>query len=122
MTALEILKKGGDFSQYRKPLSEFFIDEKELRDAREVAACAAAILKTKFHARRVVLFGSLARSGFFDRTSDIDLMAWGIPRELFLKAVSALLDLKTSWPVNLELGESAGSRLATEVERDGVDL
>jgi predicted nucleotidyltransferase len=51
----------------------------------EISREAARILKKKYRATRVVLFGSLARSPLFAPTSDIDLYAEGVPGSLFLR-------------------------------------
>jgi len=72
------------------------IKEKQLKtdsDRRRVHAWKAAraashILKDRFGASRVVLFGSLSRSSGFTERSDIDLAAWGIPPDKFYRAVA----------------------------------
>ena len=42
--------------------------------ARQVAQCAAMLLKERFGATRVVVFGSLIHGYWYSRTSDIDLV------------------------------------------------
>jgi hypothetical protein len=46
------------------------------RQARVVAEKAAALLKQRFQAEQVLLFGSLLRPECFDQRSDVDLAAW----------------------------------------------
>ena len=53
--------------------------------AMEISREAARILKKKYGATRVALFGSLARSSMFATTSDIDLYAEGVPGTRFLR-------------------------------------
>jgi predicted nucleotidyltransferase len=51
------------------------------------------LLKSRFGARRVILFGSLAGQGVWHSQSDIDLAVEGLPPADFFKAYSACSDL-----------------------------
>ena len=65
---------------------------KAMEESRE----AARILKKKYGAKRVVLFGSLARSSTFVQASDIDLYAEGIPGTRFFEAEAEIEEIKRS--------------------------
>ena len=47
---------------------------------------AAAVVKTRFGARRVVLFGSLAHAAWFSADSDIDLGVEGLAGDAYWQA------------------------------------
>lgn len=51
----------------------------------EVAHEAAQVLRDRFGAYRIVVFGSLAHESWFTRWSDVDLAAWGIPADQFYR-------------------------------------
>jgi len=69
--------------------------------AREVARQAEVLLKEKFGATRVVVFGSLAHNYWFSRTSDVDIAAWGMKEEDYFIAVARLQDLSPDFNVDL---------------------
>ncbi len=60
--------------------------------ALEVAKGAADLLKSRFAAERVVVFGSVLSQGFHEN-SDIDLAVWGLPEPAYFQAVGQLLAL-----------------------------
>ena len=88
----------------------------------QLARCAADLLKTRFGASRVVLFGSLVREGCFTPWSDVDIAAWGIPPTDTWRAMSALLELDTTIAVNLVLAESCRPSLSAAIEQEGIEL
>src|SRR6266581_4557428 len=59
----------------------------------ELARNAAALLRTQFCARRVVVFGSLVHSGGFSEWSDVDIAAWGIHPDDTLRAMEIVRGL-----------------------------
>lgn len=89
------------------------------RDAlRHSAGRAAELLRTRFGATRVILFGSLAWGGFH-AGSDVDLAAEGIPAEGAGRAEAEVARM-LGHPVELfrleELPESFRLRVLTEGE------
>jgi len=74
----------------------------EKRKARALGAAEACrrLLKERFGARRVILFGSLAGQGPWHGRSDIDLAVEGLAPDEFFAAYSACRDLL---PPGLEL-------------------
>ena len=81
-----------------------------------LAQQAAALLKERFDARRVVLFGSLARRDFFHRRSDVDLAVEGIKSQDFWRAWSVLDTLGCEFEIDLVDVETASSALRLEIE------
>ena len=67
----------------------------EKRKARALGAAEACrrLLKERFGARRVILFGSLAGQGPWHGRSDIDLAVQGLAPDEFFAAYSACRDL-----------------------------
>jgi predicted nucleotidyltransferase len=87
-----------------------------------VARQAAGLLREQFDARRVVLFGSLARQDSLHRRSDLDLAVEGIKRQDFWRAWSALDTLGGGFEIDLVDFETASPALRLEIERGGIEL
>ena len=83
---------------------------------------AAAVLKEKFGAKRVVLFGSMAHEFWFTPNSDIDLAVEGLEAEYYWKAWEAVEALIPDRPVDLIDLESASESLRKSIDRYGVRL
>ena len=90
---------------------------REVRDRLEVAA---ATVRRRFGATRVVLFGSLARNALHER-SDVDIAVEGIERS-DEAMVADLLGRAAELPIDLVRIEDAPMSLKARIERDGVDL
>jgi predicted nucleotidyltransferase len=94
----------------------------------EAARAAAALLRERYGATRVVVFGSLAR-GDFTLGSDIDLAAWDVAPQRYFEAVSFLLDLGADmggaaggFRIDVVAPEVAPAPLRREIEREGVAI
>jgi predicted nucleotidyltransferase len=92
------------------------------RRAMEVSREASRVLKKKYGATRVVLFGSLARSSFFAPTSDIDLYAEGIPGTRFFEAEAEIEEIAKGFRVDLVETKECPPQLLREIEDEGIDL
>lgn len=90
--------------------------------AMRLARQAAALLRTEFGARGVVLFGSLARPGGFTLWSDIDLAVFGVPADRFYAAVAAITGLSAEFKVDLVDAEVCKASLRESIDRDGIAL
>ncbi|MDW8325466.1 MAG: nucleotidyltransferase domain-containing protein [Anaerolineales bacterium] len=108
--------------QRRAEASREALERRRLR-TQEVARRAAALLKEKFGARRVVLFGSLAREPkiFYER-SDIDLAVWGLDESLYFRALQRLRELDPEIEVDLVEFEFARPGIRRAIEREGKEL
>lgn len=80
----------------------------------------AEILKTKFGATRVVLFGSMLSASDIHMSSDIDLAVWGLPVEKYLSALGHLLMSAKEFSVDLVRIEEAPSSLKAYIDRKSV--
>jgi len=103
--------------------------EKEHRDlllreerAWVAARNAAALLKERFRATKVVIFGSLVHKGTFTRWSDVDIAAWGISPEDTFRAIGAVMEMSSDIEVNLVDVGTCRPNLLTVIEEEGVEL
>ena len=87
-----------------------------------VARQAADLLKAEFGAKRVTVFGSLARNEGFSARSDIDLMVEGIAAQDFWRAWCALDQLTRDFEIELVASEEATAKLREMVALEGVEL
>lgn len=74
-------------------VEESRVKEKRRDQALETAEACIRLLKERFSARRVILFGSLAGPGLWHDCSDIDLAVEGLAPEEFFPAYAACRDL-----------------------------
>lgn len=79
---------------------EISTEERRLQ-IRQAAEACIELLKSRFGAKRVILFGSLAGQGVWHDQSDVDLAVEGLPPADFFKAYGACFDLLPG--VNLDL-------------------
>lgn len=90
--------------------------------ARAAARQAAVLLKERFGATRVLLFGSVVHAGFFHRRSDVDLAVEGIESRNFWRAWAALDRLGSEFEIDLVDVETAPPALREAILREGVEL
>ena len=87
-----------------------------------LARQAAALLRSAYGARRVVVFGSLLKPARFHERSDVDLAVWGLDERVYLRALAQLLSLDVTLDVDLVEAEQARAELMSAIEREGVEL
>ena len=86
-------------------------------------ACEAAhVLREKFGAEKVILFGTLAQDEWFSPWSDIDLAAWGIVPESFYSAVAFVTGLSSSFKVDLVDIKECRPALKKVIEGEGIEI
>ncbi len=83
---------------------------------------AAAVLKTRFGARRVMLFGSLAHAAWFTPASDVDLAVEGLSGQDYWQAWRLIEEIVRDRPVDLLEMETVGESLRRAIERSGIEL
>jgi len=125
LTALELppeeLKKFHPREAFRKRRAETRAEvAKRRRRALTAARKAAKLLKEKFGAKEVILFGSLARRGGFTRFSDIDLAVRGV--EDYLTAMDKVLYMSPEFKIDLVELEFCLPALRADVEMEGRSL
>ena len=90
-------------------------------DAYSVAKDIAIKLIRHYGAKKIKLFGSLAR-GDLHLGSDIDLAVWGIPASKFYKAVAFATGFSKTWKVDLVDGDDCSAAFSEIIQQEGVDL
>ena len=88
----------------------------------KVARQAACILRERFAATRVIVFGSLTRETWFTPWSDIDLVAWGIPAGEFYRAVAVVTGLDPEFEIDLVDPDTCSPSLRQRIEREGMEV
>lgn len=83
---------------------------------------AAAALKSRFGARRVFLFGSLAHAAWFAPDSDVDLAVEGLAGDDYWRAWRVVEEIIGDRPVDLIAIEMARESLRQAIRRYGVEL
>jgi uncharacterized protein len=87
---------------------------------RERLPAAARLLRERYGARRIALFGSFARGDTTER-SDVDLAVEGLQHLGYFSAIADLTGLLDS-PVDLVELEQAGPSMLARIELEGIDL
>jgi predicted nucleotidyltransferase len=88
----------------------------------EFARRSAVLLRERFAATRVVVFGSLVCKGCFTSWSDVDIAAWGIrPKDTF-RAIGAVMDISSEIEINLVDVNTCSTSLLDVIVREGVEL
>ena len=95
--------------------------ETKIKDAQIVAKKITDIFISRFNAKKVVLFGSLAR-GDFSLRSDIDLAVWGIPPADFYRAVALACGFSKVWKVDVVDAEDCSKTLIDVIQKEGIRL
>ena len=115
-----------DFAEFLPGLRRRWQQEQTARRQMRAAALkhaaeAAQILRERYQARRVIVFGSAARDGVFDDRSDIDLAVEGLDPADFFKAWTEIL---RGSPCEIDLVDLAKCppSLRDNIEREGLQL
>ena len=90
--------------------------------ALDVAKQSASLLRQKFGAERVMLFGSLASKDAFTPWSDIDLAVWGIAPDEFYSAVAAVTGLSPVFKVDLVEPDTCRKRIYDVIQKQGIEI
>jgi predicted nucleotidyltransferase len=117
-------------SYYREKYPLAFVDYNDTDNrastryekAWELARRAAALLKERFGAQKVVVFGSLTDRSRFTQWSDVDLAVWGVPDEQFYAAVGAVTGLSRDFMVDLVDAGDCSERMRRSIESEGVQI
>ena len=103
--------------------------EQEIASRRQEALAkarrAAALLREKYGARRVYLYGSLAWSPGFTTHSDIDLLVEGLQPHFvleFWRVLAEIEEITVPFPPSIILAEDAAPGLLERVRKEGVEL
>ena len=126
LTALDLspeeLKKYHPREAVRRRRADTRVEVAKRRRAYAAAHKAAEFLKTKFGAKEVILFGSLARRRSFTLYSDVDLAERGIHSDHYLTTMEAVLHMSAEFKIDLVDLEFCSPAMREEIEKDGKPL
>ena len=83
---------------------------------------AADLLKVRFGARRVLLFGSLAHEAWFSERTDVDLAVEGLEEGAYWKAWRQVEEMVANRTVDFIELESVREPLLRAIEQYGIEL
>jgi predicted nucleotidyltransferase len=93
------------------------------RDAMDKAKKIASMLKGKYGAKRVILFGSIVKSSYLHERTDIDLLVEGIKSSDFLRAGADAWTISSPFfDVDIVPVERADQYLLSRALEEGVEL
>ncbi len=96
------------------------LEERRAR-ALGLAKRASLLLRQRYGAKRVVVFGSLTWAKSFSIWSDIDLAAWwGIGPDEFYSAVAAVTGLSPDFRIDLVDAETCRQAMKGAIEEHGL--
>ena len=90
--------------------------------ALEISRKVADMLKQKYGAGHVVLFGSLAHGAWFTPRSDIDIYAEGIPVSSFFKAEADAQEISRGFKMDLVDPGDCSPEMLSKIRQEGLDL
>jgi predicted nucleotidyltransferase len=88
----------------------------------EKAKEAAAMLKERYGATRVILFGSLAHKEWFHERTDVDLAVEGLRDEVFYRAWGEADEMIPGRRMDIVGIASAKPSIREAIQRHGVEL
>ncbi len=91
-------------------------------DAMDKAKKVAAMLKEKYGAKKVILFGSIVKSDYLHEKSDIDLLVYGIKPEDFLRAGADAWKISGRFDVDIVPAEIAYKNILKRALEEGIEL
>lgn len=98
-----------------------YLEERRIK-AFELAPKASFLLRQRYGAKRVVVFGSLARMKGFSAWSDIDLAAWGIAPDKIFSAVAAVIGLSPDFKVDLVEPDNCRETMRNSIHKHGIEI
>ena len=115
-----------ELAEYRQRLDQHFqnrkVDEALLQRAWQTAHRVAAMLYEDFGATQVAVFGSLAEQDWFSKGSDIDIVAWGMPSDLYLRAVAQTIGFSQEFRIDLVSFENCKGHFRERVQSQAVPI
>ena len=96
------------------------VDEALLQRAWKTAQQIAAMLYQDFGATRVAVFGSLAERDWFTQLSDIDIVAWGIPKDAYWDAYGKVVYFDATFNIDFVTFEETKGLFRERLQRQAV--
>lgn len=99
-----------------------YLAQRRRSQAWELARTAAKLMREKFGAKRVVVFGALFERIRCGHSADIELAAWGIPPRQYLLAADTVASINPELEVDLIDLEICSDWDLEAIEDYGVEL
>jgi predicted nucleotidyltransferase len=114
----EVLKQ---FHPFKTNQGRGLVSTVRQESAKDAASALAKILKERFHATKVILFGSATRADF-SQWSDIDLAIWGVSAADYFKAVAYASGYSSIFKIDLVDAEDCSQSLLQHITQYGIEL
>ncbi|RKU16610.1 hypothetical protein C6503_11845 [Candidatus Poribacteria bacterium] len=113
-----------ELAEYRQRLDQHLqnrkVDEALLQRAWQTAHQVAAMLYEDFGATQVAVFGSLAGQKWFSKASDIDIAVWGMPSDLYFRAVAQAIGLSQEFRIDLVNFDNCKGQFRERIQNQAV--
>lgn len=104
------------FEDKKKEINRMYEDS--WNQARKIAK----ILKNKYGAETIIVFGSMTEKNRFHKRSDIDLAVEGIPDEKFYEAYGEITGKLSDFKVDLVDIKDCKKSLLSAIEKEGIKI
>lgn len=115
-----------ELKEYRQRLDEHLqnrkVDEALLQRAWDTVYRVAAMLYEDFDAKQVAVFGSLAQGTWFSKSSDIDVVVWGLRGDTYLDALWETKNFSREFKIDLVNFDSTKGRFRERIQNQAVPL
>ena len=113
-----------ELAEYRQRLDQHLqnrkVDEALLQRAWQTAHQVAAMLYEDFGTTRVAVFGSLAGQEWFSKESDIDIAVWGMPSDLYFRAVAQTIGFSQEFRIDLVNFDNCKGQFQERIQNQAV--
>ena len=93
-----------------------------LQRAWQTAHQVATMLYEDFGATQVAVFGSLAGQKWFSKGSDIDIAVWGMPPDLYFRAVAQTIGFSQEFRIDLVNFDNCKGQFRERVQNQAVPI
>ena len=115
-----------ELAEYRQRLDQHLqnrkVDEALLQRAWQTAYRVAAMLYKDFGATQVAVFGSLAGQKWFSKGSDIDIAVWGMPSDLYFRAVAQTIGFSQEFRIDLVNFDNCKGQFRERIQNQAVPI
>ena len=81
-----------------------------------------ALLRNRFGATQIKVFGSAIKADYFSLDSDIDLAAWGISNGQYYDAFRAVMDYSEDFKVDLVNPDTCHTWILESIDEEGIEV
>ena len=115
-----------ELAEYQRQLDQHFqnrkVDEALLQRAWQTAHRVAIMLYEDFGVTQVAVFGSLAGQKWFSKGSDIDIAVWGMPPDLYFRAVAQTIGFSQEFRIDLVNFDNCKGQFRERIQNQAVPI